>query len=237
MQQLEFFEVIDKPTSVCLVCKKIFEKTKCSHKIYCSAQCQSKDYYIKNKKRILERSKERDSIHKGLSVLEKAKIKIKKKKCLACEKSFETNKFWHLYCSYDCQNVSYARNYRKYRTTEWRENNRKYQKIYRTKNKYVKNLRDAIHTKIINNSKTTSKKILEYLGCTIQEARNHIQSQFKEGMTWEKHGRHGWHFDHIIPISHFDATDKEQLKKCFHYTNLQPLWWHENLSKGIKILS
>ncbi len=67
-------------------------------------------------------------------------------------------------------------------------------------------------------------------------AREHLEKQFKEGMTWENHGLYGWHIDHIIPCASFDLTDLEQQKKCFHYTNLQPLWAKENLIKGVKIL-
>ena len=85
-----------------------------------------------------------------------------------------------------------------------------------------------------NNIKKTSKSA-ELLGCTIQEARGHIEKQFKEGMTWDNHGFKEWHIDHIIPCASFDLTDPEQQKKCFHYTNLQPLWAHENMSKGVKI--
>lgn len=76
---------------------------------------------------------------------------------------------------------------------------------------------------------------MELLGGTLEDARSHIESQFKEGMTWENHGNNGWHIDHIIPCSSFDLTDPEQQKKCFHYKNLQPLWWRENLSKGNKV--
>lgn len=43
-------------------------------------------------------------------------------------------------------------------------------------------------------------------------------------MTWENHKHCGWHLDHIIPCSSFDLSDPEQQNKCFHYTNLQPLW-------------
>jgi hypothetical protein len=76
---------------------------------------------------------------------------------------------------------------------------------------------------------------MDLLGGTLEDARSHIESQFKEGMSWENHGNHGWHIDHIIPCSSFDLTDPEQQKKCFHYKNLQPLWWKENLSKGNKV--
>jgi hypothetical protein len=79
-------------------------------------------------------------------------------------------------------------------------------------------------------------KTIELLGCKVKEAREHIEKQFKEGMTWENHGINCWHIDHILPCASFDLTDPEQQKKCFHYTNLQPLWAKENISKGAKIL-
>ena len=82
-----------------------------------------------------------------------------------------------------------------------------------------------------------SKRTLELLGCSLEHARKHLESQFKEGMTWDNHGFKGWHIDHIIPCASFDLTDPEQQKKCFNYKNLQPLWWQENLSKGSKILN
>ena len=53
-------------------------------------------------------------------------------------------------------------------------------------------------------------------------------------MTKENHGF--WHIDHIIPCASFNLKDPKQQTKCFHYTNLQPLWAKENLSKGAKIL-
>ena len=70
------------------------------------------------------------------------------------------------------------------------------------------------------------------LGCTIKELKIYLESKFQPGMTWENHGRFGWHIDHEVPLSSFDLTDREQFLKACHYTNLQPLWWNENLSKG-----
>jgi hypothetical protein len=70
----------------------------------------------------------------------------------------------------------------------------------------------------------------DLLGCTYEDARRHIASQFLPGMSWKNHGK--WEIDHIRPCASFDLTDPEQQRQCFHYTNLQPLWWQENRSKG-----
>jgi hypothetical protein len=74
------------------------------------------------------------------------------------------------------------------------------------------------------------------LGCSIEECKKYIESQFQEGMTWDNWGRNGWYLDHKIPLALFDLTDREQFLKACHYTNLQPLWAKDNLSKGNKIL-
>ena len=62
----------------------------------------------------------------------------------------------------------------------------------------------------------------------------YLEAQFTTGMTWENQGMHGWHIDHIRPCASFDLTDPEQQKECFHYSNLQPLWAKDNLSKSDK---
>jgi hypothetical protein len=69
------------------------------------------------------------------------------------------------------------------------------------------------------------------LGCDYDFFKAYIERQFKQGMTWENHGK--WHFDHIIPVS--SAKNEEELIKLNHYTNFQPLWAEENLSKSNKI--
>jgi hypothetical protein len=76
----------------------------------------------------------------------------------------------------------------------------------------------------------------ELLGCSFEEVRQHLEEQFTEGMSWDNHGKNGWHIDHIRPCASFDLNDPEQQKECFHYTNLQPLWAEDNLKKGDRIL-
>jgi hypothetical protein len=91
-------------------------------------------------------------------------------------------------------------------------------------------IRCRIKTALARGSKSSTSEILT--GCKIDFLRNYIESMFTDGMSWENHGISGWHIDHIIPCASFDLTDIEQQKKCFHYTNLQPLWAAENLRKG-----
>ncbi len=44
----------------------------------------------------------------------------------------------------------------------------------------------------------------------------------------------GFHLDHIKPVSKFNLSDPEELKKCCHYANIQPLLGKDNLSKSNK---
>lgn len=81
-----------------------------------------------------------------------------------------------------------------------------------------------------------SRKTLELVGCDVAFLRAYLESMFKDGMSWKNHTLKGWHIDHIKPCSSFDLSDPEQQKLCFHYTNLQPLWWWENLSKGNSLI-
>jgi hypothetical protein len=87
--------------------------------------------------------------------------------------------------------------------------------------------------RIIATLKKPNAKIehtLELLGCSIKQARLHIEAQFKDGMTWENHG-HYWHVDHIKPLAKFDLTKQDDRIAACHYTNLQPLLAIENLKK------
>lgn len=77
-------------------------------------------------------------------------------------------------------------------------------------------------------------KTMDFVGCSPQDLRSHLEQQFTEGMSWDNYGKDGWEVDHIKPVTKFNLIDPEEQKKCFHYTNLQPLWAIDNRIKSNK---
>ena len=94
-------------------------------------------------------------------------------------------------------------------------------------------LRSRLYNAINRNYKNGSA--VKDLGCSIDEFKIYLESKFSPGMTWENWSTNGWHIDHIKPLSSFDLKDRKQFIEACHYTNLQPLWADENLSKGKKV--
>lgn len=102
--------------------------------------------------------------------------------------------------------------------------------LLRIKNK----LRNHVY-RICNASRTIkSRKTSAYLGCTIEQAKRHIEKQFTGGMSWDNHGII-WEIDHIIPLSAFDLSRMDQQLIATHFTNLRPLYKTENRKKGDRI--
>jgi len=104
--------------------------------------------------------------------------------------------------------------------------------------KIAKNLRNRLNSAINNGQKPGSS--VKDLGCSIEELKQHLESQFYnrftgERMTWDNYGYYGWHIDHIKPLSSFDLADHKQFLEACHYTNLQPLWAEDNFEKNAKI--
>lgn len=85
-----------------------------------------------------------------------------------------------------------------------------------------------------NINKTNST--FQLLGYNIEELMTHLEKQFTEGMTWDNYGE--WHVDHIKPMTSFkfESVDDPEFKECWALSNLQPLWWNDNLSKGPRYL-
>lgn len=99
-------------------------------------------------------------------------------------------------------------------------------------------LRDIIASRVNDALKREkSKKTIEYLGCDIATLRKHIEDQFTEGMTWDNHGNGEgkWNIDHIIPVMYSEDGNPpttEQVAERLHYTNCQPMWAIDNITKG-----
>ena len=120
-----------------------------------------------------------------------------------------------------------------YKTGDYKNYNKKYaQKKRATDVNYkLKSNTSSRIRKLINKG---GIKTLNVIGCSIEELKKYLEAKFLEGMNWSNYGLKGWHIDHIKPCSSFDLTNEDELKKCFHYTNLQPLWCTDNWSKSDK---
>ena len=139
---------------------------------------------------------------------------------------------------------------------EWDRKNREsvseYNKAYHRKHKDSTNARirdryaSDLHMKFyqvvrgayrrVTGEGFTNEEVTDILGCTLEEYRDYLESKFQPGMTWENHTRDGWHIDHILPLKESEMPEEEKLKRL-HYTNTQPLWAKDNISKGNKIPS
>ena len=134
---------------------------------------------------------------------------------------------------------------------EWKIKNkehvRKYNNDYSKKRRSVDegfklrtNLRTRIRQALKMNQKSAGLK--ELIGCSIADLKIYLESLWLEGMSWDNYGavngeKHaGWQVDHIIPCSLFDLSNPEDQKKCFHYSNLQPMWGIENIKKGNRLI-
>lgn len=205
----------------CNILKPIFDFRKRTNSHLYRRECKrcevkmNKVYQDNNKEKVREKSKKYEQKNK--------------------EKIAEQRKIWKL------NNPDYykkhGREYRKKNREKILEYNREYQK-----NKYHNDIdyklriliggrirRILTQKKIIKDSST-----MQLLGCSLDFFKNYIENKFIDGMTWDelKDGR--IHLDHVRPCSSFNLSKKDDLKACFHYTNLQPLWAEDNLKKGSK---
>jgi hypothetical protein len=128
-----------------------------------------------------------------------------------------------------------ARNNERQRTPEGRAIRRKWHKkryhndpLFR----FACNMRRRVLLGLKGQNK--SEKTEWYLDCTFEEAwETDLVPKFRYPMTRENLGE-VWEVDHIIPVGSFDLSDPEQVKACFHHSNLQPLFIHENRAKRDK---
>jgi signal recognition particle GTPase len=224
-------------TKNCLICKKEFIKNSNNQK-YCSDSCSKpivekqrnrarKKYRKLHKKRIKKQIKHYYKLHK-LEILKKCKI-------------YRNN--------HKIEIKNLAKKYQLLNKTKVRKMKKKYYSIHKKEllQARKKHLDSDVGFKIACNLRSRvwdvlhrikkSSSTIRLLDCSIEQLKQHLESQFKPGMTWENYGRgtnnkREWNIDHIIPCASFDLSKESEQRKCFHYTNLQPLWAKENWSKG-----
>lgn len=102
---------------------------------------------------------------------------------------------------------------------------------YKRKNdglyKLKHNIRSSITQAIKRKGYFKTTKTEEMLGCSFEEFKLHIESQWESWMSWDNHGlyngerNYGWDMDHIVPIN--EANNENELINLNHYTNFQPL--------------
>jgi len=126
--------------------------------------------------------------------------------------------------------------------TKHRDQINKYHRERRENNPNTR-LANTLRSKISKNIKRLDslkdQNTLNIVGlASWDDLKIHIESQFKEGMSWNNYGigknNTTWHIDHIIPIS--SANTLEEVKKLNHYSNLRPMWGSDNIRKSNKIL-
>lgn len=91
--------------------------------------------------------------------------------------------------------------------------------------KLKRNLRNRLYYALLKKKWKKNSNFTKYIGCSLENLKLHLETQFKEGMTWDTHGQI-WDIDHIVPLSY--AKNDEEVYKLSHYTNLQPLYIKEN---------
>ncbi len=126
---------------------------------------------------------------------------------------------------------------------EWRKNNPLKAKViarrsYRKRMLIPANrLNNAVHAGVAASlkKKKSRSKWQVLVGYTLSKLKNHLESQFTEGMSWDNYGK--WHIDHIIPQSFFvfDSSDDVEFKMCWRLENLQPLWAMDNFVKNGRV--
>lgn len=147
--------------------------------------------------------------------------------CKSCRKAYrDANKQWY---------IDYQRKYRAENRDKVIESAVQYKKRRRELDptfRMIDNFRSRVTIfcrKVKMNKKQSS---LSFIGCSVDDFKVYIESKFMVGMSWDNYGE--WHIDHIIPIS--SALSEEDLKSLNHYSNLQPLWAFDNVSKGNRVL-
>jgi len=132
-------------------------------------------------------------------------------------------------CCKDCKNKMDKESLRK-RIEKNPDTRKGVWRRWSAKNKHINAWRMVLKNANFRMGKEKQSETIKELGYSALDLKNHLESQFKDGMSWDNHGE--WHIDHVIPVSSFDKSTHSSIVNAL--SNLQPLWAYENLSKGSK---
>lgn len=123
----------------------------------------------------------------------------------------------------------YMKVYLKQYNPEYRKNKIKNDPLFRL----TRNIRSLIDYSFRNKNYKKSYRTEEILGCSFEEFKQHLESQFEPWMNWDNRGGHSiieqnktWDIDHIVPLN--TAKTEEDIIKLNHYTNLKPVCSYYN---------
>lgn len=164
----------------------------------------------------------------------KEKIKEKKNSEYTTERRREKQKKYLSNAENRKKSNEYSRVYRlqdkyKNKRNETRRNRMKNDVIY----KLHRTISSLIRYSIKRISSSKKSKTIDIIGCSFEDLKLHIESQFETWMNWDNHGKIefgkfniGWDIDHIIPVS--SAINEDEVIKLNHFTNLRPLCSYTN---------
>lgn len=177
---------------------------------------------------------------------------VESKVCSNCKKELPLTDFthhrhckwglnpWCKECSVNRNRESVLKNHKKYliyqtayhKSDRGKKIRKRYQKM-KIKTDPVFVLKERIRQRILRllTSKCKSAKTQDLLGLSFSDFFVYLKSLFWPGMVSENYGKKGWHIDHIRPLDSYNLLDPAQQKDAFHHTNIQPLWWDDNLIK------
>jgi len=135
--------------------------------------------------------------------------------------------------------TEYHKKWRTDNIDKWRKTKRVYEKNRKASDplyKLISNFRTAIYQVLKESNVEKNRHYFDILQYTSEELIIHLESQFKDSMSWDNYGE--WHVDHKLPITSFNIEEMgdKEFMKCWALENLQPMWGEENIRKSNKIL-
>jgi hypothetical protein len=133
----------------------------------------------------------------------------------------------------------YLKEYREKNIDKIRKTKRDYERNRKASDplyKLISNFRTAIYQVLKESNVEKNRHYFDILQYTPEELIIHLESQFKDTMSWDNYGE--WHVDHKLPITSFNIEEMgdKEFMKCWALENLQPMWGEENIRKSNKIL-